>query len=62
MACLKLVVLPAALYGATLLLMPDYAIPVLLLSGISTGVVCTFHCMLVSADIAQILRMVIVTS
>jgi BASS family bile acid:Na+ symporter len=62
MAGLKLMVLPATLYGVTLLIMPDYAIPVLLLSGISTGVVAPFIGTLVSADIAQILRMVIVTS
>jgi bile acid:Na+ symporter, BASS family len=62
MAGLKLIVLPAALYGAALLVLPDYAIPVLLLSGISTGVVAPFIGTLVSADIAQILRMVIVTS
>ncbi|HMK36380.1 MAG TPA: hypothetical protein VK463_15000 [Desulfomonilaceae bacterium] len=58
----KLVVLPAGLYGAALLTIPDYAIPVLLLSGISTGVVAPFIGTLLAADIAQVLRMVVVTS
>jgi bile acid:Na+ symporter, BASS family len=58
----KLLVLPAALYYLTLLIMPDYAIPVLLLSGISTGVVAPFIATLVSADVAGVARMVVITS
>jgi bile acid:Na+ symporter, BASS family len=58
----KLVVLPAALYYLTLLIMPDYAIPVLLLSGISTGVVAPFIATVVSADVASVARMVVITS
>jgi BASS family bile acid:Na+ symporter len=61
-AVVKLVVLPAALYAAALILIPDYAIPVLLLSGISTGVVAPFIGSLLEANMAQIVRMVIVTS
>jgi bile acid:Na+ symporter, BASS family len=59
---LKLVVLPTGLYGIALLAKPEYALPVLLVSGISTGVVAPFVGALVRADIPQILRMVIVTS
>ncbi len=62
LAFIKLVALPAALYGLTLMLAPEYAVPVLLLSGISTGVVAPFIGSLIDADIARILRMVIVTS
>jgi bile acid:Na+ symporter, BASS family len=58
----KLVVLPAALYYLTLFIMPDYAIPVLLLSGISTGVVAPFIATVVSADVASVARMVVITS
>lgn len=62
MAGVKLIALPAALYGMALLVVPDYAIPVLLLSGISTGVVAPFIGTLLAADTAQVLRMVVVTS
>ena len=58
----KLIVLPAALYWVFLVLLPDYAIPVLLLTGISTGVVAPFMGMLVGAEMVTILRMVMVTS
>lgn len=62
LATVKLVVLPVALYEITLAILPEYAVPVLLLSGISTGVVAPFIAMLLSADITPVLRMVIVTS
>jgi BASS family bile acid:Na+ symporter len=62
LTAIKLIVLPAILYGASLWIMPDYAIPVLLLSGVSTGVVAPFMATLVEADSAIVLRMVIVTS
>ncbi|MBI4961989.1 MAG: bile acid:sodium symporter [Desulfomonile tiedjei] len=62
MAAVKLIVLPVALYGLALVIIPDYAIPVLLLSGISTGVVAPFIATLLGADVAPVLRMVIVTS
>jgi BASS family bile acid:Na+ symporter len=62
LASVKLVVLPAVLYGAALVLLSDYALPVLLISGISTGVVAPFVASLVEADIALTLRMTIVSS
>jgi len=58
----KLLVLPALLYWGTEMILPDYAVPVLLLSGISTGVVAPFMATLVAADVTPVLRMVIVTS
>ena len=62
MASVKLIVLPTALYAIALFVIPDYAVPILLLSGISTGVVAPFLASLVAADVATVLRMVIVTS
>ncbi len=62
LAGLKLIALPAVLYGAARVLIPDYAIPVLLLSGISTGVVAPFIAILLSADLVSVLRMTIATS
>ena len=58
----KLVILPAILYWITSLLLPEFATPVLLLSGISTGVVAPFIATLFETDVAQVLRMVVVTS
>lgn len=62
MIFVKLAVLPAALYYLCLAVLPEYAIPVLLLSGVSTGVVAPFIATLVSADVAAVLRMVVATS
>ncbi len=62
LAGMKLIVLPAILYWACLRVMPDYAVPVLLLSGVSTGVVAPFIATLLKADAVTVLRMVIVTS
>jgi bile acid:Na+ symporter, BASS family len=59
---IKLIALPVALYYAALFTIPDYAIPVLLLSGISTGVVAPFIATLLPADTAAVLRMVVITS
>ncbi len=39
---IKLITLPTTLYWICLWIIPDYAVPVLLLSGISTGVVAPF--------------------
>lgn len=58
----KLAVLPAVLYWVALLVVPDFAIPVLLLSGISTGVVAPFIANLLDTELAPVLRMVIITS
>ncbi len=61
-ASVKLIVLPTALYVIALFVMPDYAIPILLLTGISTGVVAPFVAGLLDADVVTVLRMVIITS
>ena len=58
----KLIALPALLYWITLYLYPDFALPVLLLSGISTGVVAPFLANMCDTDIAPVLRMVVATS
>jgi BASS family bile acid:Na+ symporter len=58
----KLFILPSVLYFAALFTFPEYAIPVLLLSGISTGVVAPFIAMVVDADVSVVLRMVVITS
>ena len=59
---IKLVVLPAVLYWAALWVIPDYAVPILLLSGISTGVVAPFMATILNAEVAQVARMTVVTS
>jgi len=59
---IKLVILPAALYWIALRFIPDYAIPILLLSGISTGVVAPFMANILNAEVAQVARMTVVTS
>lgn len=58
----KLVILPAALYWVTSFALPEFAVPALLLSGISTGVVAPFIANLFEIDVASVLRMVIITS
>jgi BASS family bile acid:Na+ symporter len=58
----KLIILPTVLYLAARRLIPEFAVPILLLSGISTGVVGPFIANLVGANLALVLRMVIVTS
>ncbi|MBM4328659.1 MAG: bile acid:sodium symporter [Deltaproteobacteria bacterium] len=58
----KLIILPGLLYWLTLLSLPEYSIPVLLLTGVSTGVVGPFIAGLVGAEMVLVLRMVIVTT
>jgi BASS family bile acid:Na+ symporter len=58
----KLIILPTLLYAGALMMVPDYAVPILLLSGISTGVVAPFIATLLAAEVAQVLRMVIASS
>jgi BASS family bile acid:Na+ symporter len=62
LTAVKLIILPATLYWVTSLVYPDYAVPVLLLSGISTGVVAPFVANILAADVASVVRMVVVTS
>lgn len=59
---IKLVVLPAVLYAVCLAVLPDFAVPVLLLSGISSGVVAPFIADILGGDIPHVLRMVVITS
>lgn len=58
----KLVGLPLALYFPFRWLWPEYALPVLLLSGISTGVVAPFISGLVGAQTSLVLGLVVLTS
>lgn len=62
LTAVKLVVLPLVLYAVARVLIPEYAIAVLLLSGVSTGVVAPFIAGLLAADLAPVVRMVIITS
>lgn len=62
LASIKLIILPVVIYYCFLIILPEYALPALLISGISTGVVAPFIAGLVSADMAKTLRMVILTS
>ena len=58
----KLVLLPAGLFYLFHLLWPKYAIPVLLLSGVSTGVMAPFISGLLNASTLLVLMMVVVSS
>lgn len=59
---IKLFALPLFLFWVTSFFSRDYAIPVMLLSGISTGVVAPFMAGLVAADVSTVIRMVVITS
>ena len=59
---IKLLVLPTGLFFLTRAILPEYALPVLLLSGISTGVVAPFISGLLNASTLPVLMMVIVSS
>ena len=59
---LKLCVIPIGLFFLTQAIWPEYAVPVLLLSGISTGVVAPFISGLLEASSLIVLMMVVVSS
>ena len=59
---LKLLVLPVGLWGIARLLAPDYALPVLVLSGVSTGVTAPFFATHLGANINRVLKLVMFTS
>jgi BASS family bile acid:Na+ symporter len=59
---IKLVLLPAGLFYLFHLLWPKYAIPVLLLSGVSTGVMAPFFSGLLNASTLLALMMVVLSS
>jgi BASS family bile acid:Na+ symporter len=58
----KLCILPAGLFFITQAIWPEYALPVLLLSGISTGVLGPFISGLLEASTLLVLMMVVVSS
>jgi len=59
---LKLLIIPAGLFFLTQAIWPEYALPVLLLSGISTGVVAPFVSVLLDANTSLVLMMVVISS
>ena len=59
---MKLVALPLIAWGLAMLLAPRYALPVLLLSGVSTGVTAPFFAQMLGADAPRVLQMVVATS
>ncbi len=58
----KLLIVPVALFFVTQALLPEYALPILLMSGISTGVVAPFISGLLNASTLLTLMMVVITS
>jgi BASS family bile acid:Na+ symporter len=58
----KLLIIPILLFFLTQMLWPEYAVPVLLLSGISTGAVAPFISGLLEASTLLVLMMVVVSS
>lgn len=62
LTAVKIVLLPAAVYGLFHAVFPEYALGALLLTGISTGVVAPFISNLVGANSALVLVLVVVTS
>jgi len=58
----KLLIIPIILFFLTQIFWPEYAVPVLLLSGISTGVVAPFISSLLEASTFLVLMMVVVSS
>ncbi|MBF0509106.1 MAG: bile acid:sodium symporter [Deltaproteobacteria bacterium] len=59
---LKMVALPVGIYFLFRVVLPDYAMAALLLTGVSTGVVAPFISSLVKANTPLVLVMVIITS
>jgi BASS family bile acid:Na+ symporter len=62
LSSVKLAVLPVAMYGLTSLVYEPFALPVLLLSGISTGLGAPFVVNLVGGRLPVVVGMIIVTS
>src|SRR5215471_9430729 len=62
LSLIKLVVLPLVLYASTLIIYPSFALSVLLLSGISTGLGAPFVANFIGSNFALIVGLVIVTS
>lgn len=62
LSLIKLVVLPLALYASTSVIYPPMALPILLLSGISTGLGAPFVANFVGSKLTLIVGLIIVTS
>ena len=62
LSLVKLVAMPLAMYGLALVLYKPFALPVLLLSGISTGLGAPFVANLIGARLPLIVGMIIATS
>src|SRR5215469_3188256 len=62
LSLIKLVVLPLALYASTSVIYPAMALPILLLSGISTGLGAPFVANFVGSKVTLIVGLIIVTS
>jgi len=58
----KLILLPILVYLLVMKLMPDYALGLLLLAGVSSGLSASFFAGLVGADIPLVLAMTVVTT
>lgn len=58
----KLVLLPPLSWAAGKLFLPDYALPLMLLGGVSTGVVAPFLAALLQANSTRVMQVVVVTS
>lgn len=61
-SALKLLVLPLLLWAVTAWLAPSLALPVLLVSGVSTGVTAPFMSALLGGDTPKVLQITVVTS
>jgi len=59
---MKLVLLPLAAWLLCRWLAPSFALPVLLLSGVSTGVTAPFFSMLLGSDTNRVLQLTVITS
>lgn len=59
---IKLIILPVAVYALAIRLVPDYALGLLLLAGVSTAVSAPFFVQLVGGNMALVLVMAVVTS
>ena len=62
LSTIKLVVLPLAMYGLAYVVYQPFAVPVLLLSGISTGLGAPFVVNLIGGRLPLVVGMIIVTS
>jgi BASS family bile acid:Na+ symporter len=59
---MKMFIMPVALYALFSVVLPDYAVAVLLLTGVSTGVVAPFMSNLVGGNSARVLVVTVITS